>query len=360
MRRMLQRRESVRYRLCAPVHGKVQTSWMHAPAASFLGNIDFDRGRLFETSDLDEVRHRCARVFNPHTLNVVGHDQRLHARMEHLPLGGLSLNRLKWGAAVEVDPDRLGCYYLLSIPIKGQAVFRHVGGEIDVSPACAGLVSSDPRFRFRASADFEQIVLRIERPAVDAAWAALTGQAPTRAIDFDCGVPFAGPGWRAIEPALRALADCVRGAFEPTRLQHLTARIEDMLLTALLLHQPNASGLREPRMPRKLDLHLRRAEQFMSEHLEEPLTLGHVARACGVSRRTVQAAFQSERGVGPMQWLRQERLQAVRDALTGGREARPSVTEVALRFGFSHLGEFSKAYRSAFGETPTATLARRT
>ena len=55
----------------------------------------------------------------------------------------------------------------------------------------------------------------------------------------------------------------------------------------------------------------------------------------------------------PLQWLRAQRLQAIRHALQAG-EAR-SISETALRFGFTHLGEFSRAYRKAFGETATQT-----
>ncbi|NYT57890.1 AraC family transcriptional regulator [Alcaligenaceae bacterium] len=34
------------------------------------------------------------------------------------------------------------------------------------------------------------------------------------------------------------------------------------------------------------------------------------------------------------------------------------VSEIAGRFGFTHLGEFSQAYRQAFGETPKQTRGR--
>ena len=97
----------------------------------------------------------------------------------------------------------------------------------------------------------------------------------------------------------------------------------------------------------------------MLEHLEEPLTLARVAQACGVARRTLQAAFQQARGEGPMQWLRRERLQAVRAALLGAAAERRSVSQTALRHGFTHLGEFARAYRRAYGESAGETLARR-
>jgi transcriptional regulator GlxA family with amidase domain len=34
------------------------------------------------------------------------------------------------------------------------------------------------------------------------------------------------------------------------------------------------------------------------------------------------------------------------------------VADVALEFGFAHVGEFASAYGRAFGETPSITLRR--
>jgi AraC-like DNA-binding protein len=325
---------------------------------AFAG-IDFDRARLFDTADLDEARELCGRVFNPHRLSVTGAGQRLRSRMAHIRFGALSLNCLTWGAAVDVDPDRLAHYYLLSMPVQGHAVFHHGGRSVDVAPRCAGLVSAAPRFRFSATPDFEQIVVRLERASLDDAWLALAGRPPDTTLDFECGMPLDGTAWAALEPALRLLAAGVRGDFAAMGLPHLAARVEEQLATALLLHQPHSLSTSALAHVRTVPRHQRHAEEWMSDRLGEPITLSGVARACGVSTRSLQASFQQARGMGPMQWLRGERLSAVRAALLAASQTRPSIAQMALRFGFTHLGEFSRAYRSMFGESPRDTVARR-
>lgn len=349
--------------LTPPAHGLSLRSlhWhevnVATPSAVFSG-VDFGSGRLFRTADLDEARLECGRVFNPHRLDIVGARQRLRAGMDHLRLGPVSLNRLYWGAAVAVDPARLGDYYLVSMPVRGRAGFELDGRRTEVSPRCAGVVSAAQRFRFDASADFEQLVVRIERGAVEAGWHALTGAPPARAIDFDCALPIDGPAWQSLQPVLMLLAR--RTAASPTvDAAHLDARLQDLLVATLLLHQRHclSDGLL-PTAPRHAPAHLRHAEDWMRDRLELPITLGDVARACGVSTRTLQAAFQSRHGLGPMQWLRAQRLQAVRDALCAPDGVRTSVAQTALRFGFTHLGEFSQAYRRRFGETARTTLRR--
>jgi len=326
---------------------------------SCFAGVDFDRARLFSTSDADEAREICGRVFNPHRLTVVGPGESLAARMDHLPIGAMSLNRLTWGANVRVDPDRLGTYYLISIPVRGSARF-HVGAlDVDVSPTRACVISAPHRFRFEADAQFDQIVLRLEKTDVDAAWAALTGRAPEHPVELEPTLPLGGPVWRAMEPALRLLGACGAGAYAGPIGPHVRQRVQEMLLTTMLLHLLPGLGQRQTGPVRASAALVRRAQSYLLERLDEPLTLGVVARATGVATRTLQAAFQAECGIGPMQWLRKQRLEAVHRVLLEPRSATATITQVAGAFGFSHMGEFGRAYRVRFGEPPSRTSARR-
>lgn len=328
------------------------------PLQAFAG-LDFSSGHLFQTEDLDEARMLCGRVFNPHVLQVTGRASRFRSKMDHLRLGRISLNRLTWGAPVSVDPDRLATYYLVSMPIRGCAQFN-LGGELtQVSPYCVGIVNAAQRFRFDASEGFAQIALRIERSAIDAGWRALTGELPSGPIDFRCGVPTSDAAWHALEPVMRSLARTAQDAHQGTHLPFLHARLEELVVTTLLLNQPHTHSEQLLRPAHKArPVHVRRAEQLMQERLGETFTVSDVARACDVSIRTLQAAFHSTHGCGPMSWLRTQRLQRVHDALCSDPNARATITDTALRFGFTHLGEFSKAYRQQFGETPSVTLSR--
>jgi transcriptional regulator GlxA family with amidase domain len=62
--------------------------------------------------------------------------------------------------------------------------------------------------------------------------------------------------------------------------------------------------------------------------------------------------------VEPRATLARLRLQAARARLLAATEA-DSVTAIALDCGFAHLGRFAVAYRRAYGERPSETLARR-
>jgi AraC-like DNA-binding protein len=270
------------------------------------------------------------------------------------------LNRLTWGARVRVDPDRLGSYCLISVPVRGSARF-HVGVEqIDVSPHQACIIGATQRFHFEADAQFDQIVLRFEHDALAQAWTALSGKPPPDEISLQAALPLTGSTWQAIEPVMRVVAACSRDAYPPAVLPHVQARLPDLLLSALLLHAAPSLAPAPMGVPARAAAELvRRTQSWMMARLAEPLTLGMAARASGAASRTLQAAFQSQCGMGPMQWLREQRLHAVHRHLRDATGASTRVTDAALAHGFSHLGEFSRAYRRRFGETPSRTLARR-
>lgn len=82
--------------------------------------------------------------------------------------------------------------------------------------------------------------------------------------------------------------------------------------------------------------------------------LGDLCSALGTTERTLQAAFFEQFGTGFREMDRTFRLQAAHERLLmpGGAA---SITEVATRFGFWHLGRFSAYYKAMFGRLPSET-----
>jgi AraC family transcriptional regulator, ethanolamine operon transcriptional activator len=101
------------------------------------------------------------------------------------------------------------------------------------------------------------------------------------------------------------------------------------------------------------------AEDYALAHAAERLYVTDLCMAAGVSERTLQYAFKGLMGITPLAYLTRLRLHRVRQALRAATHGTTTVTAEALRWGFWHPGDFSRAYKECFGELPSDTLRRK-
>jgi AraC-like DNA-binding protein len=97
---------------------------------------------------------------------------------------------------------------------------------------------------------------------------------------------------------------------------------------------------------------LKRADRFVLEHLREPFTVSRLAEHCGVSWRTLEKTFADFRGLTPVAYIRNLRLDHARAALDQGDA---TVATVAARYGFRSSTTFALEYRKRFGVAPSRT-----
>lgn len=315
---------------------------------------------VFASADIDDAREQVARQFCAHGLQQVGARQALDCHMHRVPLGALSLNYLGYGADVEITPGCLGSFYLVQIPLAGQAEIRYGAQQVDSDRATAVVLSPHQPVAMRWHAGCAQLMLHIPRALLEQR-AADAPDGPAAPLDFALALPqTSGPaaGW------CRMLLDLARNidTHGAAWLQHAAAvaSLQDMLLAGLLSLQPHA---RAPAAPaaQALPRHIQRATDFIRAQAEQALGVADIARAACVSVRALEEGFRRHLGATPGAYLRTVRLQRVHEQLhAAAREGRAlSLYELAYRYGFFHLGRFSAYYKAQFGESPSATLKRR-
>ena len=64
-------------------------------------------------------------------------------------------------------------------------------------------------------------------------------------------------------------------------------------------------------------------------------------------------SFRQHRGKTPLEFWRDLRLSRAHQDLLAGQG---TVTDIALKWGFTHFGRFAQTYRIAFGLSPRDTL----
>jgi AraC family ethanolamine operon transcriptional activator len=162
----------------------------------------------------------------------------------------------------------------------------------------------------------------------------------------------------SLRSRIRDIARIIKG--DPTRLmnpnviegidQSVTSGIDAALMAAAEVNSSVATV--------RHVLLCKRAEEYLKECRYQVCSGVGVAKACGVSLRTLHSALISVLGMSLNRYLLLHRLWLTRYALLQADDDK-FVKTIALNHGFWHLGYFSRAYYLRFGELPSATLANR-
>ena len=142
---------------------------------------------------------------------------------------------------------------------------------------------------------------------------------------------------------------------DPLEFAEVSVAIRELLLAAVdsaIADAVNMPSVSDATRQFKV---FRDVEVALSGDIGHPFYSGDIARQVGVSVRTMHDAVKRYRGMSLHRYLRLRRMWLVRKRLIAGSH---SVKACALAYGFWHLGDFSRGYRSQFGETPSETLAR--
>jgi AraC-like DNA-binding protein len=322
-----------------------------------LGQEPLSHHVVLASADLDEARRGIGDVFVPHHIQVAGPgavDARLHA----VVLDRVTFAYSRYGAPVEIGGlGAMGPCYHLNLLQRGAVRSWRGRNEVDQSRRGQGVVFTPGEgWRMRWSSDCAQVAVRIDQDALQRHLERTVGRPSRGAIAFRFSLAET-PAVRSFVSLLSTIVaelDTTAGSWLSSRL--MVAQVEDFVMSGLLAAQPHDQSdvLAAPPGPSR-PRHVKRAMDLMVERPDDPLTTTDLADVAGVSVRTLQAAFHGHVGMSPMEFLRDVRLERVHRELADS-PVGATVSAVALRWGFGHLGRFAVAYRRKYGCLPSDTL----
>lgn len=313
----------------------------------------------FATDSVDYVRAAMTQAYCSHGITLDERKPQLLARHHQVELNAISFNYLTYGAALTVHARELPDFFLVDFPIAGCAHYRVDAHEFTCREGKGCIVSAGRGVQATWSPDCQIITLKLRRIALERYLGELLECPVTRPLRFepelDCK---SGAG-----ASLRSLVDHLVYEFDhadAVRQAPLWSRqIERLVACALLSTQRhNYSDALEARYNSISPGYVRRAQAFIRANLAGgTLDMRKIAAAAGVPERTLFAAYRKYVGLSPIAHYRALRLQCARDDLTDPKE-NDTVASIACRWGFYHLGHFSRDYARRYGEKPSDTLRR--
>ncbi len=311
----------------------------------------------FRSGDFDETCRSVAEVFCSHQLQVKGGARKLATQMHEARFADSALVHISYGTAVRVDTDCLGHCFLIQAPWSGSAEVASGSHRGVFPPGVASVISPTQPMRMRWSHDCSFYTVRLNRSRLERQLAQLLGEQLRAPLLFD-------PVFRLDTAAGKTWRNCVE--FVRRQLQvplpadtaaPLLRQLEDTLcFTLLQLQRHNYTArLQRGNCAAATPGSVKRACDYIRDNIQRQISLDDLAAATGVAAATLRRHFRHYLKQSPQAYIRAEKLDAVHDVL---RRAglNQSVTDIALQYGFNHLGRFADYYRRRHGELPSETL----
>jgi len=148
-----------------------------------------------------------------------------------------------------------------------------------------------------------------------------------------------------IDRAMQALGD----VNQMMRLDDLIKRLMVMLLVPELFQTGPAPS---PYFPASGSFPHGDLVDWVMAHLDQPISLTDLEQRSCYGRRSLQYTFKQHFGCGPMQWLRQQRLDKAMRLLRESR-GQLGLSQVAQSCGYLSQSSFSRDFLKRFGQRPS-------
>ncbi|WP_034296316.1 AraC family transcriptional regulator [Herbaspirillum sp. RV1423] len=321
------------------------------PADSVLSRYD-----VCKTSDIEEARSVGERIFCKNA--IYSKDPQFNTRINYRRVGGLGVGRMTYGGETIIDPDVMESFSLIQIPIRGREFIESDGKRALLEPDQGIVLNAHVRTSIRHMAGTEKIIVRVNNDVVRRQCQQHLGRTLQNDVEFKMEMALDTPDGRSLVQMLAWMCDVLSNTDKVSPL--LSTQFESTFVGMLLNCQENnySEDLYEDKGKSLAPSFVKGVEHYIEEHAHEPITVGDLAEYAGVSSRSLYSGFRRFRNTSPMHYLKEVRLRRVHEELLLASPTSGAVTNVALRWGFSHLGHFTTDYKRRFGETPSQTLMR--
>lgn len=313
---------------------------------------------VLNTQSLEEARQAVADVYLDHDLRADQPEQ-LDMTLNAVEQRFFTAGFLTYGAnATLVMPPTEDCYHVNLTTVGVTHAERSDGQRASTQARQRGLILHPEQTNtVNWEPDAEQIILKVPRKSLETHLTDLLGKSVNSSIDFEFGLDLSTPAGASL---LASVEFFVSELDRPGGIADMPVardQFESFIMSQLLAagrHPYRDDMLAEPGHV-KLG-RLRPVVDFIEMNADEPLSPTELSRAGNMSVRTLHASFQRSFGMSPMAYVRKVRLEHVHVELLSPHDPDLSVTEVATRWGFYHLGRFAQQYRDRYGEYPSETL----
>ena len=113
-----------------------------------------------------------------------------------------------------------------------------------------------------------------------------------------------------------------------------------------------------PKKINYLPRYIRNGRVLLEQNINATYTIADMVEDLQVSKRTIQYGFKHYLGFTPKEYQQYIRLNGIHNTILNVNDPHTTLSEIAARYNYYHLGHFSTEYKKFFGESPSETLRK--
>lgn len=286
-----------------------------------------------------------------------GDQELIDAQFNGINFGPISIAYLAFGAPVVIEPEHNDQHFIVQTTVKGHSTTKNGVRQVTTTPSDIAIIDASLPTKICFDRGCSHLVLKIDRSLIDLKLQALLQQSINDHVAFELlsGHNEAGKSaWMQTLNFLCAFYD--KPAQEILQNEHLLQSHIDVVTTTLISSQQHnySERLNDDRYvgaPR----HVRRACEYIDDHIKDVLSMSDLCQVCNVTERTLQNGFKKYLGQTPSAFIQSRRLHHIHQALQSS-DGKENVSRIMWEYGANNPGRWAKLYTQRYGCFPSDTL----
>lgn len=135
--------------------------------------------------------------------------------------------------------------------------------------------------------------------------------------------------------------------------EEIENQMVEQILYVTLKYIDETNEIVQKSIIRKRDVALKKSLEYIIENRNRLLSVKELCDFSKVSERTLEYAFIEKYQVSPSHYVKAHHLNLVKNELLLSKGQKVKVADIASRYGFYHMGQFSIDFKKQFGISPS-------
>lgn len=325
---------------------------------TFNGEYPVARFSNVRARGIDATRNAFTRLVREHEILSFG-SRRCLAEIHYAPLQKMALSSVSLNTQITARVRAVRDSSLIFTLLEGEIEIGMDGRKFDVRENSVVVVPAGVPFSLDIPDENRSVILEMDQGHLDSFTLKETGATRADLMAVNLGSDTVETK-AAVARLLRFLRTELQNDSPLLRHAGYIERLEELIACSLICAVPDSTRESEIHHGcRSLPRYIRRAVDYMHDHAGTPPTLQALSHVAATSSRTLIRGFNRYLGRSPIAYLRDIRLQRAHEELCRSVPGDISVTSIAHKWNFFHVGRFTTLYKRTFGQSPAESLRAR-